>query len=280
MDEKTEEIWSLIAHGLEKQEIRMPLGRGIAGYVAKTGEIVNIPDAYTDPRFNPEVDQQTGFHTRNILCLPIRNKAGKIVAALQLLNKAQGAFTNDDADFVLMLSGHMALAIENAQPHQALLEKERMEKEFALARGIQRSLLPEKAPQVQGFDIAILNEPCSAVGGDYYDFLSLGPHTLLLVIADVEGKGVASALVMSEPPGNTPLPRAAPAFARRNCRIAQSDDLDRQASAKILEHLPGAARHRPQNNSLHQLRPRASRHRAALGRTHPAYGRRDGDWAV
>ncbi len=197
VDETTEEIWSLIAHGLEKQEIRMPLGRGIAGYVAKTGEIVNILDAYTDPRFNPEVDKRTGFHTRNILCLPIRNKAGKILAALQLLNKAQGTFTNDDADFLLMLFGHMALAIENAQLHQALLEKERMEKEFALARGIQRSLLPEKPPQVQGFDIAILNEPCSAVGGDYYDFLSLGPHTLFVVIADVEGKGVASALVMS-----------------------------------------------------------------------------------
>jgi sigma-B regulation protein RsbU (phosphoserine phosphatase) len=197
VDEKKEEIWSLIAHGLDKLEIRLALGKGIAGHVAKTGEIVNIADAYADPRFNAEVDQRTGFHTRNMLCLPIRNKAGKIVAALQLLNKTQGAFTNDDTDFLLMLSGHMALALENAQLHQALIEKERMEKEFALARGIQRSLLPETVPLVSGFDIAILNEPCDAVGGDYYDFLSLGPNTLLVVVADVEGKGVASALVMS-----------------------------------------------------------------------------------
>jgi len=197
LDEKKEEIWSLIAHGLGKQEIRLPLGKGIAGHVAKSGEIVNIRDAYADPRFNPEVDQRTGFRTRNILCLPLRNKAGKVVAALQLLNKAQGAFTDDDVDFLLMLSGHMALALENAQLHQALIEKERMEKEFALARGIQRSLLPETVPLVPGFDIAILNEPCYAVGGDYYDFLNLGPQTLLVVIADVEGKGVASALVMS-----------------------------------------------------------------------------------
>lgn len=197
VDEKTQETWSLIAHGLDKQEIRLPLGKGIAGHVAQTGEIVNIPDAYDDPRFNSEVDKKTGFRTRNILCLPIRNKAGKIVAALQLLNKTQGAFTDDDADFLLMLSGHMALALENAQLHQALLEKERMEKEFALARGIQRSLLPEAVPLVQGFEVAILNEPCFAVGGDYYDFLTLGPHTLLVVIADVEGKGMASALVMS-----------------------------------------------------------------------------------
>ncbi|MBZ5545070.1 MAG: SpoIIE family protein phosphatase [Acidobacteriia bacterium] len=197
VDESSNEIWSLIAHGLEKQEIRLPLGKGIAGHVAQTGEIVLIPDAYADPRFNPEVDKRTGYRTRTILCLPIRNKAGKIIAALQLLNKLTGSFTSDDADFLLTLSGHMALALENAQLHQALLDKERMEKELALARGIQRSLLPDRAPLVEGFDIALLNEPCYAVGGDYYDFLNLGPQTLLTVIADVEGKGVSSALVMS-----------------------------------------------------------------------------------
>jgi sigma-B regulation protein RsbU (phosphoserine phosphatase) len=197
VDEKTNEIWSLIAHGLEKQEIRLPLGKGIAGHVAQTGEVVLIPDAYADPRFNPEVDKRTGYRTRNILCLPIRNKAGKIIAALQLLNKQTGVFTDEDAEFLLTLSGHMALALENAQLHQALLDKERLEKELALARGIQRSLLPDTAPLVEGFDIAILNEPCYAVGGDYYDFLNLGPNTLLVVIADVEGKGVSSALVMS-----------------------------------------------------------------------------------
>lgn len=197
VDEATNEIWSLIAHGLEKQEIRLPMGKGIAGHVAKAGEVVLIPDAYSDPRFNPEVDKRTGYRTRTILCVPIRNKAGKVLAALQLLNKAQGAFTEEDADFLMTLSGHMGLALENAQMHQEILEKERMEKELALARGIQRSLLPDTAPMLEGFDIALLNEPCYAVGGDYYDFLTLGPHTLLAVIADVEGKGVSSALVMS-----------------------------------------------------------------------------------
>ena len=114
-----------------------------------------------------------------------------------MLNKKKGPFTDEDTDFLLTLSGHMALALENAQLHQQLLEKERMERELALARGIQRSLLPETTPTVEGFDIALINEPCYAVGGDYYDFLTLGPHTLLVVIADVEGKGVSSALVMS-----------------------------------------------------------------------------------
>jgi sigma-B regulation protein RsbU (phosphoserine phosphatase) len=197
VDEKAEEIWSLIAHGLEKREIRLPLGRGIAGYVAKSGDILNIPDAYADPRFNRQVDAQTGFHTRNVLCLPIRNKSGKIIAALQLLNKRRGAFTPEDVDFLLTLSDHMALALENAQLHRALLEKERLEREMALARDIQRSLLPETPPLLPDLDIAVSNEPCYEVGGDYYDFLPLDSSTLLVVIADVEGKGISSAMVMS-----------------------------------------------------------------------------------
>ena len=197
VDEKKEEIWSLIAHGLETREIRLPLGKGIAGQVAKSGEILNIPDAYADGRFNRDVDAQTGYRTRNILCLPIRNKKGKIVAALQLLNKRQGAFAAEDVDFLLTLSEHMALALENAQLHRALLEKERLEREMALARDIQRNLLPEAPPLVPGFDMALMNEPCYAVGGDYYDFLPLGPDALLVVIADVEGKGLSSAMIMS-----------------------------------------------------------------------------------
>jgi sigma-B regulation protein RsbU (phosphoserine phosphatase) len=197
VDEKADEIWSMIAQGMEKQEIRLPRGRGIAGHVARTGEIVNIPDAYADNRFDPEIDKRTGFRTRNILTIPIRNKAGKIIATLQLLNKTTGSFTEDDTDVLLTLSGQMAMSLENAQLHHDLLEKERLEREMAMARGIQRSLLPETSPVLPGFDIAVLNEPCFEVGGDYYDFLTLGPNTLLVVVADVEGKGISSAMVMS-----------------------------------------------------------------------------------
>jgi sigma-B regulation protein RsbU (phosphoserine phosphatase) len=197
VDEKTDEIWSMIAQGMEKQEIRLPRGRGIAGHVALTGDIVNIPDAYADNRFDPEIDKRTGFRTRNILTIPIRNKASKIIATLQLLNKSTGSFTEDDTDVLLTLSGQMAMSLENAQLHHDLLEKERLEREMAMARGIQRSLLPETSPVLPGFDIAVLNEPCFEVGGDYYDFLTLGPSTLLVVVADVEGKGISSAMVMS-----------------------------------------------------------------------------------
>jgi len=74
--------------------------------------------------------------------------------------------------------------------------RQRFEKELTLARGIQRGLLPAAPPLLAGFDIGVVSEPCLEVGGDYYDFLPLGVNTLL-VVADVEGKGISSALIMS-----------------------------------------------------------------------------------
>ena len=198
VDRDRKEIWSLIAHGIDKQqEIRLPFGRGIAGSVAETGEMINLTDAYDDSRFNPNFDRQFGYRTRSLLCIPIRNRAGEIVSILQLLNKAGGPFTANDLDFLNALSTHVAIAIENARLHREVVVKQRMEKELALARGIQRSLLPEKPPVIEGFDIAVEHEPSQAVGGDYYDFLTMGQNTLLVVVADVEGKGVSSAMIMS-----------------------------------------------------------------------------------
>jgi sigma-B regulation protein RsbU (phosphoserine phosphatase) len=198
VDRQNKELWSIVAQGLESQEIRIPFGRGVAGHVAQTGEILNVADAYELPFFDRSFDQKFGYRTKSLLCLPIRHKSGEVVGVLQLLNQTtDGKFTRKDEEFLNKLSGHMAMALENARLHREALEKQRMERDLAVARQIQRSLLPEHPPVLQGYDIAVLNEPCFECGGDYYDFLTLGPQTLLAVIADVEGKGVGSALVMS-----------------------------------------------------------------------------------
>ena len=197
VDRDRREVWTIVAHGLEEQEIRLAFGQGVAGYVAQTGQTLNIDDAYSSPHFDPSFDERFHYRTRNLLCAPIRNRTGEIVGILQLLNKREGRFAREDEEFLNTLSVHMALALENARLHRELLEKQWLERELALARRIQRGLLPDAPPVVPGFDIAVLNEPSHEVGGDYYDFLTLGPNTLLVVIADVEGKGVTSALTMS-----------------------------------------------------------------------------------
>ena len=197
VDRERNEIWSLVGLGLEQQEIRLPAGRGIAGWVAQNGETVNLADAYADHRFEPEVDRRLGYRTRSLLCLPIRGKDGETVGVLQLLNKHGGPFTTDDEALLSALSYHVALALENAQLHRERLAKQRMERDLALARSIQLSLLPENPPQLAGFDIAVSHRASLTVGGDYYDFIPLGQDTMLAVVADVEGKGVSSAMVMA-----------------------------------------------------------------------------------
>ena len=198
VDSKQKELWSIVAFGLDHQEIRIPWGKGIAGRIAENGEIINVEDAYELPYFESGFDQRFNYRTRSLLGMPIRHHTGEVVGVIQLLNKTTGPrFLPEDEDFLSKLSGHMAMALENARLHRESLEKQRMEKELALARGIQRSLLPDQPPVIPGFELAVANEPCFECGGDYYDFLHLGPQSLLLVVADVEGKGVSSALVMS-----------------------------------------------------------------------------------
>jgi len=196
-DPEREEIWSLVGLGLEAHEIRLPMTKGIAGWVAKHGEIVNLRDAYEDLRFEPEFDKRLGYRTRTVLCLPIRNKDDVVIGVLQLLNKRSGVFTSGDEGFLGALSDHVALALENAQLHRELIAKQRLERDLELARSIQRGLLPDVPPTMEGFDIAVSHRSSQMVGGDYYDFVKITDDTMLTVIADVEGKGVASGLVMA-----------------------------------------------------------------------------------
>jgi phosphoserine phosphatase RsbU/P len=197
LDRKHSEIWSLKGLGLEKREIRLPIGRGIAGWVALHGDRVRTADASSDPRFDPAVDRDLGYHTRELLAIPIRNKDGEIVGVLELLNKQTEPFSAADENSLDHLSIYVAIALEKAQLHHEILAKQRMESDLALARNVQRDLLPENPPELDGFEIGVAYTPSSMVGGDYYDFMRLKPESLLSVVADVEGKGVAAALMMA-----------------------------------------------------------------------------------
>ncbi len=114
-DEKTNELWSRVAQGLEMREIRFPSHLGIAGSVFTTGETINIPDAYKDSRFNPEVDKKTGYTTRSILCMPVKSKDKKTVGVIQVLNKKGGPFNRIDENRLRAFSAQASIAIENAR---------------------------------------------------------------------------------------------------------------------------------------------------------------------
>ncbi len=114
LDEEKHQLWSKVALGLEMQEIRFASNLGLAGHVATTGETVNIKDAYTDNRFNKEIDMQTGYKTKTILCMPIRNLSHQIVGVFQVLNKKNGEFTQKDEDLLIAIGSSAGIALENA----------------------------------------------------------------------------------------------------------------------------------------------------------------------
>jgi signal transduction histidine kinase/putative methionine-R-sulfoxide reductase with GAF domain len=123
VDEQHDELWSKVTQGIVNTEIRLKVGQGIAGWVAQTGKSINIRDAYSDPRFNPEVDAKTGYETRTILCQPIRNNEGKTLGVIQVLNRQGGYFTTEDENLLSALSSQIAIAIENSKLYLSVVEK-------------------------------------------------------------------------------------------------------------------------------------------------------------
>ena len=147
VDHKNEELWSIVASGLDHREIRVPFGKGVAGRVAETGEIINVDDAYTLPYFDRSFDQKFQYTTKSLMCLPIKHHDGQTVGVLQILNKfGAPKFTAEDEDFLMKLSGHMAMALENARLHREIVEKQRLEKEMALARGSSAACCRKRRP--------------------------------------------------------------------------------------------------------------------------------------
>lgn len=125
LDTASGELVSRVLRGDRVEEIRLPLGKGIAGYVAATGMTLNIPDAYQDERFNPEIDKKTGERTTSILAMPMLDPNREIVGVIQLLNKRDAApFTHEDEDFIKAMSVHASIAIRNARLAEKMIQQE------------------------------------------------------------------------------------------------------------------------------------------------------------
>ena len=114
LDKERNELWSQVALGSDAI-LRFDARSGIAGQAATTGQTVNVADAYSDPRFYQAIDTQTGYKTRSVLAVAVRNARGDVVGAFEALNKSDGPFTAPDEECLLALASHAAVAIETAQ---------------------------------------------------------------------------------------------------------------------------------------------------------------------
>jgi|688.fasta_scaffold25363_3 adenylate cyclase len=139
-DAETNELFSRVMQGDVIGEIRFPSHLGVAGSVFTSGQAEIIPDAYLDARFNQDVDRRTGYRTRNILCVPIRNKHHEVIGITQVLNKHVGDFDTEDQRLLEGLSLQASAALENAR----LFEKvERQQREEAMLLEVSISIVSE-----------------------------------------------------------------------------------------------------------------------------------------
>ncbi|MGA3239755.1 MAG: sigma 54-interacting transcriptional regulator [Bryobacteraceae bacterium] len=114
LDGERRELWSKVALGSD-EILRFDAASGIAGAAVTSGRVINVLDAYSDPRFYTGIDSQTGYRTRTILAVPLRNQFGAILGAFETLNKRSGVFNRQDEESLLTLASHVAIAIETAQ---------------------------------------------------------------------------------------------------------------------------------------------------------------------
>jgi signal transduction histidine kinase/putative methionine-R-sulfoxide reductase with GAF domain len=174
LDETNGELVSRVVAGSEVRSIRMKVGHGVAGLVAKTGEPIRIEDAYRDPRFEREWDLLTGYRTHNMLAAPLKNHVGRTMGVLQVLNKrGSGGFTSDDEAILGALGTQAAVAIDNSrlmlsliQKNQQLVEtKEQLERKFReLSLLFELERATARATSIDELAVATLTQVANACG--------------------------------------------------------------------------------------------------------------------
>lgn len=198
-DTRTGKLHARQMSGSQHVEIVLEKGVGVAGYVAEKGESVLINDVTTDPRFDSSTDKRTGFITRNMLCVPLRNPEGDLMGSLQAINRRGGSFTNIDLSYLESFAALAAVAVEREQLAQEAFRAQLLATELELARGIQQRLLPPsgKIELPAPFSAWGTSQSCFDVGGDAYDVVVLSAGDCAFWVADVSGKGIGAALLMT-----------------------------------------------------------------------------------
>ena len=200
LDENQKELEFRVALGPKGREVkphRLPLGQGIGGWVAKNRKPLLIPDVKQDDRFDPTFDQRSGYVTRSIVCVPlIRNT--RTLGVMQALNRTDGKpFTEEDVTTFSIISTLAALAIENSKLVYSAIEKEKIDKDLAVASEIQRLIIPKHLPKVANLEMSGIYIPSKGIGGDFYSVFPLNENETVFCIADATGKGISGALLVS-----------------------------------------------------------------------------------
>lgn len=178
---------------MNKKGSRLRIGHeGMVGHVAANGMMRYAPDVRLDPYY---IACEPSTHSE--VTIPLKAD-GRVIGVLSVDHQELDAFQEDQLAVLQAIAGHIAIAIENARVYQSEREgRQRLEKEWADARAIQQALFLKPVPLIPGFCFETAWHPAGAVAGDWFDFMDLGGNRYGIALADVSGKGMSAALLMS-----------------------------------------------------------------------------------
>ena len=191
-EENADELVIRVATGVDS--IRIPADKGIVGECAQTRKLINVPDCYADQRFNREIDKKTGYRSRCMLTLPLIGYEDSLVGVLQILNKNEGVFDEQDEFIATALAAQAAVILHRVKIADAMIVTEKLDREIAVARDVQMGTLPKKMPSIPGYDVAGTFSPTDQTGGDLYDFVPVSDEQLFILMGDATGHGIGPAL--------------------------------------------------------------------------------------
>ncbi len=226
-DEDADELVIKVATKLGT--VRIPADKGIVGECAQKRILINVPDCYADERFNRAIDKQTGFKSRCMLTLPLIGYEDTLIGVLQILNKRDGTFDDQDEYVATALAAQAAVVLHRVEITEAMIATEKLDREITVARDVQMGTLPKSMPEIAGYDIGGTFTPTDQTGGDLYDFIPLGDEQLFVLMGDATGHGIGPALSATQ----------VRAMLRVALRLGTSlDDAFTQINNQMVQDLP------------------------------------------
>jgi serine phosphatase RsbU (regulator of sigma subunit) len=187
---------SIFSTAIPADELPMSISRTIVNHVLDQKMAVLSQDAGADQNL-PTSASIADLKIRSIMCVPLLTPDREALGILQLDASDRKQFQQEDLDVLAAVASQAAIAIQNAQMHESLLERERANRDLKLAEQVQKRFLPQSVPAIAGFEFFAHYDPAYEVGGDYYDFVPLPNIRLAVAVGDVSGRGISSALVMT-----------------------------------------------------------------------------------
>jgi sigma-B regulation protein RsbU (phosphoserine phosphatase) len=198
LDEHRDELVIKSVYNLSEQYLKkgpVTVGHSPIDRAALTGQAVYIRDMASDERvIYPQEAQREGIVSSLVVGMLFKDRP---IGVLRVYTDEVHEFTDVQKKLMESIASQAAVAIENGRLQEEALEKERLERQVQIAAEVQRRMMPVQMPKPPGFDVGALYVPCFELGGDFYDFIPLGDHSMGITVADVVGKGLPASLLMA-----------------------------------------------------------------------------------